>query len=94
VTLIEIPVYTGRSRSKERKKQKRNKRKSRRISCTFSTIIRSPTRRVGNIEEEGMKRSSENVDQRSPTTISLRNPSRPGHRRKPQLWHGIHRSEG
>ena len=57
-------------------------------------MIRSPTRRVGYIEEEGMKRSSENVDHKRATTKNLKTPSRPGHLRKPQLWQGIHLSEG
>lgn len=53
-------------------------------------MIRSPTRRVGYMEDDGMKRSSEKVDHKSTRTRSLNNPSRPGHRRNPQLWHGIH----
>lgn len=57
-------------------------------------MIRSPTRRVGYIEEEGMKRISENVDHKRRATKSLKNPSRSGHLRKPQLWQGIHLTEG
>uniref|UniRef100_A0A6N2MZ68 Uncharacterized protein n=1 Tax=Salix viminalis TaxID=40686 RepID=A0A6N2MZ68_SALVM len=53
-------------------------------------MIRSPTRRVGYMEDDGMKRSSEKADHKSTKTRSLNSPSRPGHRRNPQLWHGIH----
>lgn len=76
--------------------QTKQERKARRVRSlvTFSTMIRSPTRRVGYMEEEGMNRISESINHKRNTTKSLMKPSRPGHRRNPQLWHGIHRREG
>lgn len=76
--------------------QTKQERKARRVRSlvTFSTMIRSPIRRVGYMEEEGMNRISESINHKRNTTKSLMKPSRPGHRRNPQLWHGIHRREG
>lgn len=61
---------------------------------TFSTRTRSPTRRVGYIEDEGIKRNSQKVDHKRKITRSLNKSSKPGHERKAKLWQGIQRKEG